>query len=263
MGIDLGRVTGLSAYEVWVEQPGNEGKTVEEFLQSLIGETPDFIEWTKILNKPDLALKVDLKNKVNLTDGKTITLTNGAGVVTYGGEINLIIPDTSSSWARGYTCRQLPASTGDGSIGFFGTGKTVNSAYIGVGKDSWSSANNLTVTKDKVTFKNKELVTVDKLEWENIKNKPNVEVNINTTNGFIKHNGIIECWGYSEIEANQEYKEINLPITYSDNNYNPIITGYQNSDQLYIEYVENNKIRVKRNENKGVASKFYYRCIGR
>lgn len=37
MSIDLGRVTGLSAYEVWKKQPGNSEKTEQEFFQSLKG----------------------------------------------------------------------------------------------------------------------------------------------------------------------------------------------------------------------------------
>ena len=32
---------GKSAYEVWLEQPGNAGKTVTEFLDSLRGENAD------------------------------------------------------------------------------------------------------------------------------------------------------------------------------------------------------------------------------
>ncbi len=38
MSQDLGRVTGLSAYEVWKKQPGNSEKTEEDFLTSLKGE---------------------------------------------------------------------------------------------------------------------------------------------------------------------------------------------------------------------------------
>ena len=42
-GSTLG-LPGLSAYEVWLAQPGNAGKTVEEYLASLVGPAgPAFV----------------------------------------------------------------------------------------------------------------------------------------------------------------------------------------------------------------------------
>ena len=41
MSTDLGRVTGLSAYEVWKKLPGNSEKSEQQFIESLKGAKGD------------------------------------------------------------------------------------------------------------------------------------------------------------------------------------------------------------------------------
>ncbi len=87
---------------------------------------------------------------------------------------------------------------------------------------------------------------------------------IKGSSGYIEFsNGVKDCWGYDVIPPNTGYKDVTLPVTYTDNNFNPMVTGYQtNNNNVYIEYVTQNTIRVASN-NKTDTVRFYYRVIGR
>lgn len=89
------------------------------------------------------------------------------------------------------------------------------------------------------------------------------EVNVTGTDGYMKFsNDIKECWGYGSMESGSGYIDVTLPIEFTDNNFNPMITGYQYDETLYIQYVTKNTMRVSRLKSENPCS-FYYRCIGK
>ena len=99
---NLGRIDGLSAYEVWLEN-GNEG-TEEEFLASLKGKDgetgpagADGFSPTAIVEQTDTGAKITITDKNGTT---TATVNNGKdGASGEGGSITLdtAMSDTSEN----------------------------------------------------------------------------------------------------------------------------------------------------------------------
>lgn len=91
------------------------------------------------------------------------------------------------------------------------------------------------------------------------------KANVTGVSGTIEYsNGVKECWGYDVILAGVGYKDVELPITYTDNNFNPMVTGYQTeARKVFVQYATQNSIRVSCDTVAQEEVKFYYRCIGK
>lgn len=91
------------------------------------------------------------------------------------------------------------------------------------------------------------------------------KINVNGVTGNLEFsNGLKECWGYDTIPSGVGYKDVELPISFSDNNFNPTVTGYQSqANNLFIQYVTSNSIRVSVHPLAQEEVHFYYKCIGK
>lgn len=91
------------------------------------------------------------------------------------------------------------------------------------------------------------------------------KVNVTGSNGNIEYsNGVKECWGYDTIPTGVGYKDVQLPFSFTDNNFSPMVTGYQSqSHKVFIQYVTQNSIRVSCDTVAQEEVHFYYRCIGK